>query len=82
MPSQPVQLSIEQIKELNEKLSVLRHDVNNQLSLVIAASELVRHKPQMADRMMATIAEQPPKITAAMTKFSEEFERAFGITRL
>ena len=82
MPSKPVEFSVDQIKDLNEKLSVLRHDINNQLSLILAASELIRHKPQMADRMMATLIEQPPKITAAMAKFSEEFEHAFGIGRL
>lgn len=81
MPTQPVQLSVEQIEELNRKLSVLRHDINNQLSLILAASELIRHKPQMADKMMATLAEQPPKITAAIAKFSEEFENTFGINR-
>ena len=81
MPSKPVEFSVEQIQDLNHKLSTLRHDVNNQLSLILAASELIRHKPQMADRMMATLLEQPPKITAAMSKFSEEFEAAFGISR-
>jgi len=81
MPSQPVQLSVEQIQDLNQKLSVLRHDINNQLSLIMAASELIRHKPQMADRMMATLNEQPPKITAAMARFSAEFENAFGISQ-
>ena len=81
MPSQPVQLSVEQIQDLTQKLSVLRHDINNQLSLILAASELIRHKPQMTDRMMATVVEQPPKITASIAKFSAEFEHAFGITR-
>jgi hypothetical protein len=31
--------------------------------------------------MMATLAEQPPKISDAVTKFSSEFERALSITR-
>jgi hypothetical protein len=80
-PSKPVQLSVEQIQDLNEKLSVMRHDINNQLSLILAASELIQHKPQMAERMMNTVTEQPPKITAAIAKFSEEFESVFGISR-
>jgi hypothetical protein len=80
MPNQPVQLSVEQIQDLNQKLSVLRHDINNQLSLILAATELIRHKPQMTARMMDTLNEQPPKITAAIARFSAEFENAFGIT--
>lgn len=81
LPSEPVQFNVEQIKDLNQKLSILRHDINNNLSLIMAASELIRHKPHMAERMMATLVEQPPKITAAMAKFSAEFEQAFGIVR-
>jgi len=80
-PSQPVQLSVEEIQELNHKLSTLRHDINNHLSLIMAATELIRHKPQMAERMMVTLTEQPPKISAAIAKFSSEFETLFGITR-
>ena len=81
LPSQPVTLSVEQIADLNGKLSTLRHDINNHLSLIIAAVELIRYKPQTAERMMATLVEQPPRIADALHKFSAEFERAFGFTR-
>jgi hypothetical protein len=81
MPSQPVNLSVEQIQDLNQKLSTLRHDINNHLSLIMAATELIRHKPQMTERMMDTLVEQPPKITAAISKFTSEFEGFFGIKR-
>jgi hypothetical protein len=81
LPSQPVTLTVEQVAELNRKLSNLRHDINNQLSLIMAAVELIHHKPQTSERMMATLAEQPPRIAAALAKFSGEFEQAFGIAR-
>jgi uncharacterized coiled-coil DUF342 family protein len=81
LPSQPVTLTAEQISELNRKLSDLRHDVNNSLSLVLAAVELIRLKPQMTERLAATLADQAPKITETMAKFSREFETTFGITR-
>ena len=81
LPSQPVTLTVEQLAELNGKLSAMRHDINNHLSLIIAAVELIRHKPQMAERMMATLVEQPPRIADSLAKFSAEFERALGITR-
>jgi hypothetical protein len=79
LPSQPVTLTAEQIAELNRKLSNMRHDINNQLSLIMAAVELTRYKPQVGERMMATLVEQPPKIAAALTKFSNEFEMTLGI---
>jgi hypothetical protein len=81
MPSQPVQFSVDEVRELNQKLSMMRHDINNQLSLMMAAAELIRHKPQMAERMLDTLIEQPGKISAAIHQFSADFESAFGITR-
>jgi hypothetical protein len=81
LPTEPVNLSVEEIQDLNQKLSMLRHDINNHLSLVNAAVELIRHKPQMAERMLTTVSEQPAKIGAALAKFSSEFEQAFHIVR-
>jgi len=81
LPSQPVTLSVEELSELNRKLAAMRHDINNTLSLIVAAAELIRHKPAMADKMMATLAQQPAKITESIRKFSTEFEQTFGITK-
>ncbi len=81
LPSQAITLSPEQVEELNRKLSNMRHDINNQLSLIMAAVELIHHKPQTAERMMATLSEQPPKIAAALVKFTAEFEQSLSITR-
>lgn len=81
LPTQPMTLSVEQINDLNQKVATLRHDINNNLTLIIAALELIRYKPEMAEKMIATMNEQPLKISAAMTRFSEEFEKTFGITR-
>ncbi|MCX6922043.1 MAG: hypothetical protein NT154_02310, partial [Verrucomicrobia bacterium] len=71
LPSQPVTLSVEQINDLNEKLSDTRHDINGQLSVIGAALELIRHKPQTTERMLATLAAQPNKI-------KDTVERVFG----
>lgn len=81
LPKEPVTLTLEQLEELNRKLATMRHDINNNLSLIVAAMELIRHKPQMTERMMTTLGEQPAKIGDAISKFSAEFERTFGITR-
>ena len=81
LPNEPVILSVAQLDELNRKLATMRHDINNNLSLIVAAMELIRHKPQMTERMLSTFGDQPAKINVAVNKFSSEFERALGITR-
>jgi hypothetical protein len=81
IPEQQVTLTPSQVSELNHKLSALRHDINNHLSLIVAAIELIRHKPELRERMTATLIEQPPKIVDDLAKFSLEFEQMMGITR-
>lgn len=80
-PAQPVTLSPEQIEELNQKLSTVRHDINNQLLLIMASAELIRLKPETAPQMMDTLLDQPQKITAILNQFSREFEQSLGIKR-
>lgn len=81
LPNQPVTLSVEQLAELNRKLATMRHDVNNHLSLMMAAVELIRCKPETAGRMLTTLGEQPAKVAQSISQFSAEFEKTLGITR-
>ena len=81
LPSQPVTLTVEQIDALNRHLADMRHDINNNLSLIMAATELLRHKPQTLERMVDTLVDQPPKVTEALRKFSAEFEKILGLPR-
>jgi hypothetical protein len=80
-PDGPVTLTVQQLEELHKKLSALRHDVNNHLSLIVAAAELIKLNPEMAARMSTTLGEQPSKISDQLGRFSAEFEKIFGITR-
>jgi hypothetical protein len=81
LPSEPITLSAEQVEELQHKLSKLRHDINNNLSLIVAAVELIKHNPDMFERMVKVLSEQPSKIAEAMRAYSVEFEKTIGVTR-
>jgi len=81
LPTSPVTLSVQDVEQLNKKLSTMRHDINNHLSLIVAATELIKLKPEMAARMCTTLGEQPPKISSELVKFSAEFERVLNITK-
>ncbi len=76
-----VTLSPNQVEELNGHLANMRHEINNNLSLMVAALELIRLKPEMRERMLGTISDQPPKIMAQVQQFSVEFEKAMRIVR-
>ncbi len=81
LPNAPITLTVEQVEQLNRRLSAMRHDINNHLSLIVAAAELIRFNPEMVKKMSGTLVEQPPKITEELSKFSTEFERTMGILR-
>ena len=81
LPTEPVTLSVEQIRELNQKLSTLRHDVNGKLGLITLALGALQLKPEDGKRWMSIMGEQPQKIVADLTQFSAEIEAALRITR-
>jgi hypothetical protein len=80
-PCEPVILNVEQIDELNKKLASMRHDVNNNLSLIMAAVEILRRRPEAAARMLDSLTEQPHKIAKSVAEFSRDLETALCVTR-
>lgn len=80
-PDSPVTLTPEQIDALNTLLADARHDVNNNLSLIVAALELIKRKPDSLERMTATIAQQPDNIMKRLRTFSDEFEKLLHISK-
>ncbi len=81
LPGKDVTLTVAQIAELNKQLSNFRHDINNNLALIAAGLEVLQHKPHLAEKMIATVKEQPPKIADSIAKFAAEFDKALGIKR-
>ena len=79
MPSPEVVLSPAEIAALNERLAVMRHDVNNHISLIMAAVELITRKPEAAQRLAPTLERQPARVAASLKTFTAEFEAALGI---
>jgi hypothetical protein len=81
LPETPQTLTAAQVADINQRLSTMRHNINNHLSLLMAAVELLKYKPEMREKMLVTLSEQPPKIISEVAKFSLEFEKNLGITR-
>jgi hypothetical protein len=60
---------------------MLRHNVNNNLSLIVAAVEIIRRKPETAERMETSLTEQPRKISDAIAQFSRELDAVLRVNR-
>ncbi len=81
LPVNPITLTPEQVEALSRCLSDMRHDINNHLSLIVAASELIKFNPASIERMSKTLNDQPPKISECISKFTAEFEKNLSISR-
>ena len=75
----PVTLTAGQVEELKGRLADLRHNVANQLSLIVAATELIRRRPEMAARFADSLVAPPKKITDEVKLFSAELEKALAV---
>jgi hypothetical protein len=80
LPKETIQLTPEAVADLNRRLSDTRHSVNNHLTLVTTALELIRRKPDSIERMLESMADQPEKIRNELSEFSDAFEKTLGIT--
>lgn len=81
LPAHPVTLSPQEIAELNRKLADARHNINNNLALVVASLELLRRKPDAMERVIDNLSRQPQKIVEEMREFTQRFEAVLQITR-
>ena len=75
-PKHPVTLTAGQVAELRHKLTEMRHNVNNCLSLVAATVEIAQRKPELTPRLLSSLSEQPQKIAEEVRRFSSELETA------
>ena len=82
LPSEPVTLSVEQLRELKQKLTDLRHDVNNNVALMLSALEMMRRRPETVEKMLDSLARQPKKVNDTVMEFSKTLETVLGISRL
>jgi hypothetical protein len=76
-----VSLSSEQVAQLSSQLSEMRHKINNYLTLITAAAEIMQRKAEAAPRMMESIMQQPTKINQEIQRFSDAFESSLGTHR-
>lgn len=79
VPEQSVTLTAGEIEGLRVQLSTLRHDVNNHISMIIAAAELIRRKPEQASRFLQSLSDPAEKIGAEIKEFSKSLESVLGI---
>ena len=77
----PVTLTQEQVVALHQKLRAMRHDVNGQLTNIIACAELIRLRPATTEERLKMLLEQPHKIAQLIDGFARDFEKDLQLQR-
>ncbi|MDW7979871.1 MAG: hypothetical protein RMH97_04820 [Verrucomicrobiales bacterium] len=80
-PAEPVTLTPKQIEQLNSKLSAMRHDIANHLTVIVTAAEMAANTSEKARHHLSLLFQQVPRIKDAVNAFTTEFETVFGIRR-
>ena len=76
---QPVCLTPRQVADLNARLAELRHGINNRLTKIVAAAEILQRKPEMIAVFAPQLIAEPQLISDDVAAFSRLFEEALGI---
>lgn len=76
-----VHLTAEEARALHKLLSDCRHNVNNNVSLIMSAMELAQLKPDSLPKMIKTTMDQSKKVTEEVVRYSAEFERILQTAR-
>jgi hypothetical protein len=80
-PSGPVTLSPEQVAFFHGRLMNMERDIHEHLRPLLDLSRLARSAPDQLKTRSAEFSEQPPRISALMTEFGNDFDQTFGIVR-
>jgi len=80
-PSGPVTLSEDQIMALHGELRKMRHDVNGRLMNIVAATEVMRMRPDTTGETLKLLLEQPFKAAESLKEFSQQFETQLGLLK-
>lgn len=75
---QPVRLTVAQMEELNESLANMRHDINGQSSVVLAALELLKLRPGDRARHVARLVDVPVRMQTIMDDFCGKFAKTLA----
>jgi len=81
LPGKPVTLSARKISEIEKKLAQLRHEVNNNLTLIVAAAEIVRRRPDPGDQVWESLLQKPLAVADQVAEFTRHLEKTLHLRR-
>jgi DNA repair ATPase RecN len=78
MSDPAVQISLEELTQLQRKFSEIKHSINNALAVMMALSEMSQRRPDYADKLATTVLTKAPQIVSSLQEFTQALNEKAG----
>ena len=69
----------EELVQLQEKFSEIKHSINNALAVLQALSEMSQRRPDYAEKLATTVISKVPEIVSGLREFAELLNEKAGV---
>ena len=72
-------LSAEELSQLQEKFSEIKHGINNALAVMVALSEMSQRRPDYAEKLASNVLTKAPQIVSNLQEFTALLNEKAGV---
>ena len=81
MTETAVTISREELVQLQQKFSEIKHSINNALAVMMALSEMSQRRPDYAEKLTSTVLTKAPQIVSSLQEFTQALNEKAGAPR-
>ena len=78
MSETAVSISKEELVQLQQKFSEIKHSINNALAVMMALSEMSQRRPDYAEKLASTVLTKAPQIVSSLQEFTQALNEKAG----
>jgi hypothetical protein len=68
----------EELAQLQRRFSEIKHSINNALAVMMALSEMSQRRPDYAEKLAATVLSKAPQIVSSLQEFTQALNEKAG----
>ena len=69
----------EELVQLQQKFSEIKHGINNALAVMMALSEMSQRRPDYAEKLASTVLTKAPQIVSSLQEFTALLNEKAGV---
>jgi hypothetical protein len=68
----------EELAQLQQKFSEIKHSINNALAVMMALSEMSQRRPDYSEKLATTVLAKAPQIVSSLQEFTQALNEKAG----